>query len=349
MEIVKIFFENHTRYSGESQNQKLGYGNNESSLLLTLSSKYLMKTIFMDKNVSLSDYYRAMEDGNIVLGFKGPISDSLLVGIENMIKARLREKKEASEVIKKVFSVFVELAQNVCFHSADRGMGILVIRDCKDCYEISSGNMIGKSEIAPLGDRIRHINSLESSELKKFYVRRLRSPMRTEKSGGNVGLIIVLRQSGNPIGFAVHPVDEALSFIEIHVKIGKKGETTMEDMIIEATEKTLKVNFEAKTGNLEIEGVSYSENTRLFFQPVMNWLKTYTSDPVNPLILNLKLNYLNSTSTKYIIDILELLEKFYKSGGNVQINWYCEAGDDMEEMGEEIAEDFKFPLKLISY
>lgn len=303
----------------------------------------------MDKNVSLFDYYREMEEENIVLSFKGPISDNLLVGIENMIKTKLREKKQASEIIKKVFSVFVELSQNVCFHSADRCGGILLIRDSKDFYEISSGNMIKKSETDPLGDRIRHINSLEPSELKKFYVRRLRTPLRTGKSGGNVGLIIVLRQSGNPIAFAVHPVDETRSFIEIHVKIGKKGDISMENLIIEPTEKTLKVHFEAKTGCLEIEGVSYSENTRLFFQPVMNWLKTYTSSPENSVTLNLKLNYLNSTSTKYIIDILEVMEKFHKNGGKAQINWYCEAGDDMEEMGEEIAEDFKFPLKLIHY
>ncbi len=181
-----------------------------------------MKTIFMDKNISLFDYYRQLEEENVVLSFKGLISDNLLVGIKNMIKTRLEEKKEASGTIKKIFSVFVELAQNICFHSADRGGGILVIRDCKDYYGISSGNMTKKSDIAPLEDRIRHINSLESSELKKFYVKRLRTPMRTEKSGGNVGLIIILRLSGNPIGFTVHPVDETRSFIQIHVKIGKK-------------------------------------------------------------------------------------------------------------------------------
>ncbi|MDM8523733.1 DUF1987 domain-containing protein [Desulfococcaceae bacterium HSG8] len=123
----------------------------------------------------------------------------------------------------------------------------------------------------------------------------------------------------------------------------------MENLILEPTDKTLKINFEAEKGFLEMEGVSYPERTWHFFQTLNAWLKSYISEIGKPVTLDLKLQYLNSTSTKYLMDFLEILEEFYARGGKVRVNWYYEKGDDMEEMGNEFAEDIDLPLELILY
>jgi len=123
----------------------------------------------------------------------------------------------------------------------------------------------------------------------------------------------------------------------------------MENFILEPTEKTLKIIFDAEKGIFEMEGASYSENTWQFFQSLNIWLRRYIAEVGNPITLNLKINYLNSTSTKYLMDFLVILEEFYENGGKVKVRWYYEEGDDIQEMGEDFAEDLNLPLDLIAY
>jgi len=123
----------------------------------------------------------------------------------------------------------------------------------------------------------------------------------------------------------------------------------MKNLIIEPTEKTLKIHFNAEKGFLEIEGVSYPESSRQFFQILNEWIESYISNIGKAVTLNLKIQYLNSTSTKYMMDFLSILESFYKKGGDVNVKWYYEEGDDMEEMGEEFADELNLPLEIIPY
>ena len=124
----------------------------------------------------------------------------------------------------------------------------------------------------------------------------------------------------------------------------------MEKLKQTKTKYTLAVDFDPDSGILEMEGESYPENAIDFFQPVFVWIKTYISTLGKGIVLNLKLNYLNTSSTKCILDIFEMLEQYHIDGGDVQINWYyAEDDEDILEMGEEIGEDVCLPLNFISY
>lgn len=122
----------------------------------------------------------------------------------------------------------------------------------------------------------------------------------------------------------------------------------MENLVIYKTKSTLAVNFDARTGILELSGSSYPENTSEFFQPLITWIQNYFLQVTKPLTLNLKIDYLNSSSIKFLSDIIDKLQHYYKSGCEVEINWYYKEDDeDMKEMGEEIKEDVAFKFNLI--
>jgi len=123
----------------------------------------------------------------------------------------------------------------------------------------------------------------------------------------------------------------------------------MDDLIITATDKTLGINFDAEKGVLEMRGMYYSDKARDFFQPIKAWVEDYIVRIEKPVILNLKILYLNSTSIKNLIDILEMLETFYEKGGSVKVCWYYEEEDDIQEMGREFAEDMGLPFELVCY
>ncbi len=124
----------------------------------------------------------------------------------------------------------------------------------------------------------------------------------------------------------------------------------MENLHIEKTKYTMAVDFNQDTGVLEMEGSSYPENALDFFGPIINWIKNYIAQIHRPIVMNIRLNYLNTSSTKCILDIFEILEQYYKTGGEVKIDWYyAEDDEDIMETGEELGEDFDFPIEFISY
>jgi hypothetical protein len=124
----------------------------------------------------------------------------------------------------------------------------------------------------------------------------------------------------------------------------------MEHLIIAKTKHTLEVDFNADTGLLKMSGSSYPENAIDFFGPIINWIKNYITQVKKPITMNLKLNYLNTSSTKCVLDIFEILEQFYQDGGVAEVNWYYEEEDeDILETGEELTEDIEFPVNFFSY
>jgi hypothetical protein len=124
----------------------------------------------------------------------------------------------------------------------------------------------------------------------------------------------------------------------------------MKHLKIEQTKYTVKVDFNGETGILEMEGASYPENASDFYQPIFQWIKQYISDIKKKIVLNLKLNYLNTSSTKCMLDIIDLLEDYHKEGGEVDVNWfYAENDEDILETGEEFSEDTELDINLISY
>ncbi len=74
----------------------------------------------------------------------------------------------------------------------------------------------------------------------------------------------------------------------------------------------------------------------------------YMLEVTGKMTLNLKFDYLNSSSIKFISDIIDKLDFYCKGGGDVEINWYYDENDeDIEEMGDELKEDVDLPFNLI--
>lgn len=101
------------------------------------------------------------------------------------------------------------------------------------------------------------------------------------------------------------------------------------------------VEFNAETGVCEIEGESLLEDTIGFYKPLIEWLDEYTTTN-KPLTFNFKLTYFNTSSSKRILDILQVLKKYDESGADVTVNWYVQ-GDS--EIIEDI-EDYKIIAKI---
>ncbi|MCK9329053.1 MAG: DUF1987 domain-containing protein [Candidatus Cloacimonetes bacterium] len=124
----------------------------------------------------------------------------------------------------------------------------------------------------------------------------------------------------------------------------------MENLLLERSKFTMSVDFNAETGVLSLVGNSYPEDAISFFEPLNKWMEKYIEETKGDIIFNVKLNYLNSSSSKCFMDMFDILEDYVEDGGKVKVNWYYfENDDEVMEAGEELLEDLSLDYELIEY
>ena len=124
----------------------------------------------------------------------------------------------------------------------------------------------------------------------------------------------------------------------------------MDRFTLEPTKYTMEVDLDPATGVFHLSGNSYPEDAINFFEPINEWIENYISQMKQGITLNIKMNYINSSSSKCFLDLFEILEGFASKGGEVVVNWYYqEDDDDILDTGEELLEDMDFPYQLIAY
>jgi SiaC family regulatory phosphoprotein len=123
----------------------------------------------------------------------------------------------------------------------------------------------------------------------------------------------------------------------------------MEPYHLSATDKTPEVRFDPADGLLEISGCSIHENADRFFRPLLEKVETYARDPARQTVVRLTLTYFNSSSAKYVLDLLKLLDEAHATGaGRVSLEWFYAEGDlDMLEAGQDYRGLLDMPVKLI--
>lgn len=122
----------------------------------------------------------------------------------------------------------------------------------------------------------------------------------------------------------------------------------MEPIIIEGTPKTPSIKFDSKDGVFEIKGRSIPENSVEFYKPLNEWLDQYMQTPLEKTVVNIRLEYFNTSSSKCILDVFKRLEAIHRSKHDVEINWFYEEDDeDMLEAGEDYDSIIKVPFKMI--
>ena len=120
----------------------------------------------------------------------------------------------------------------------------------------------------------------------------------------------------------------------------------MENIFIESTPVTPKVNFDADNGLIEISGRSIPENPIKFYTPLIEWLKKYIDAPKELTTVSMKIEYFNTSSSKLIFQILKLFEKTHSDEHKVNIKWYYK-DEDMLETGEDYQMLIKVPFEII--
>ena len=127
----------------------------------------------------------------------------------------------------------------------------------------------------------------------------------------------------------------------------------MNALKITSTEISPEIIFDPDKNIFDMSGESRPENVRKFYEPVLTWLDDFGrfAQSVNReqiATFNFRFEYFNSSSAKFIMDILKKLEDFYSKGVKLQVKWFYDEGDeDMQETGEEFSKIIDVPFEYI--
>jgi len=121
----------------------------------------------------------------------------------------------------------------------------------------------------------------------------------------------------------------------------------MEDFIREQSSNTPGIILK-KDGYIRISGRSIHENPEQFFDPLVNWVERYMEDPADVTTVDIELEYFNSSSAKYILNMLQILSAVEEMGKKLRINWsYEEGDDDILERGQYYSSVLGIPFNFI--
>jgi hypothetical protein len=130
----------------------------------------------------------------------------------------------------------------------------------------------------------------------------------------------------------------------------------MENLYIEPTEISPKVIFDIKNKRFELSGISRPEDVVAFYESVIFKIEKYilhvlkNENTIKNISFNLvfDLNYINSASSKYILQILDLFKRILVKGAKIYCTWYYEDADDqILEDGEDLSDVIKMDFNFI--
>ncbi|NND93888.1 MAG: hypothetical protein HKN45_03430 [Flavobacteriales bacterium] len=177
-------------------------------------------------NIDVYEIYDRMEKENIMLSFKGHLSEEMLHSILSVIEKKLEDFKAENKTKKRVYHVLVECLQNLFHHSKtdpDRQESIIVmvVKNATG-YSVITGNYVSSADVDNLRNRIREINTMSNDDLKELYRKVLNNDTFSDKGGGGLGIIDIARKSAEKLDYGIVPVDEFNSFFSLNVKIANQ-------------------------------------------------------------------------------------------------------------------------------
>jgi hypothetical protein len=128
----------------------------------------------------------------------------------------------------------------------------------------------------------------------------------------------------------------------------------MKKLIIKQTSTSPMVILDPDNERYEISGESRPEDVSDFFMPILNWLDEFGvdldekegRDKAGQMEFNFNIDYFNSTSATFILDIVKKIGKIRSTGNDIMVKWHYEEDDeDMLEVGKEMSRLVKFPFE----
>ncbi|MCU0377247.1 MAG: DUF1987 domain-containing protein [Bacteroidales bacterium] len=120
----------------------------------------------------------------------------------------------------------------------------------------------------------------------------------------------------------------------------------MNSYIHKGTSSSPEIYLSPDENRFVLSGRSAPEDVRSTYYPVLEWMDKYVTEVSvnnpyhhkNPLLFKFDFDYFNSSSAKFLYDIIFRLKELMNTGVPVEVEWYYDTEDtDLHDAGEDLA------------
>ena len=174
---------------------------------------------------AVSQLERLMAENDVYLIWSGHISTDVEKEVITFTETKLAEEDIELNLRRRIFSVLVEILENVAKYSPGRepeekfGMPVALIRLEDDVYTLTTGNLILNENVEDLKGKLDIINKFDKVGLKELFRKSLSGQTISSNSTGNMGLIDMARKSGSKLVYQFEQINELYSYYVLTVKV----------------------------------------------------------------------------------------------------------------------------------
>ena len=183
----------------------------------------------LDKNIAERDFVvelmKATRQDDLNYIYRGEFTQNLQQHILSLAEKNIDRDRISGKIKKRIFHIMVESIQNISRHgdakedSEEITSSFFSIQKENKWYYITTGNIIENVKVDNLKFKLDKINGLDNEELEKFYREVLGNGQLSSKGGAGLGLIEMVRKSGNKLSYHIEKVSNENSFFYLHSNI----------------------------------------------------------------------------------------------------------------------------------
>ena len=241
--------------------------------------------------------------------YRGQFSQDISHYILSLAEKNIHKTKLSARTRKRVFHIMVESIQNITRHqevpdSDPTIKAIFSIQKNNSIYYVTTGNLIEHKNVSDLKRKLEKVNSLDKKELSKFYREILSDGKISAKGGAGLGLIEIVRKSGNKLFYDFKKIDDKFSFFYLHTYI----QTEEQDQVLQIDDKSYVFSFEYIK---KVHNLLNNENILLIFSSIFDQPSLLSLISILDSQMKGKLVF----KKKVISTMVELLQNIIHHGG----------------------------------
>lgn len=180
-----------------------------------------------DPTFDLLSHLRTMQQGNIVLSYRGRLTGDIITSILELTEARFEDMALAPLLRKRLINILIESLQNIFHHAGERPVhqeAILIIGRVNEGFFVHTGNYLNHCQSARLRARLDKINAMSPGELRenyRFILAHKDFADTKRQRGAGIGMIDMARRSGKKICYHIQAVDPTHDFFHMQVFVDR--------------------------------------------------------------------------------------------------------------------------------
>jgi hypothetical protein len=167
-----------------------------------------------------------MRQLDLIMSYCGKMDHTLMTNFLQFSDAKLVSLHANTRKKKHIINILIECLQNMIYHGnegvsvgpTDNGCLVALGQD-EQSYFVWTGNHIANTDVSTLQQRLDEVIALSADDLHSLYLAQLERGELSDKGGAGLGIIRILRESGQQMAYTISKINESYSFFSLQVRI----------------------------------------------------------------------------------------------------------------------------------